>query len=288
MPGAARGAADRDGRRPSHGALRRRAARVGQDFGGWRRRCSAPPCARYRAHHHRDGSGARGRDRQPRSRSARLLDRPGARHTRRAARSRDGHPPLARWSIEYGTGRLQPASLDATMLPPPIAWWQTAAVYQVYPRSFADTDRRRDRRPSRHHGRLDHLAWLGVDAIWISPFYPSPMADFGYDVADYTDVDPALRHARRLRRAAGRSPRSGHPRARRLRAQPHQRSSTHGSSSRARAGRARSATGTSGATRSRMARRRTTGSACSRAPRGSGIRRRSSSTCTPSSRSSPT
>jgi alpha-glucosidase len=69
-------------------------------------------------------------------------------------------------------------------------WWQTGAVYQVYPRSFADAngDGTGDLRGI--IGRLDYLAWLGVDAIWISPFYPSPMLDFGYDVADYTDVDP--------------------------------------------------------------------------------------------------
>ena len=69
-------------------------------------------------------------------------------------------------------------------------WWQTGVVYQVYPRSFADAsgDGTGDLRGITD--RLGYLAWLGVDAIWISPFYPSPMADFGYDVADYTDVDP--------------------------------------------------------------------------------------------------
>jgi alpha-glucosidase len=68
-------------------------------------------------------------------------------------------------------------------------WWQTGVVYQVYPRSFQDTDGDGvgDLRGIR--ARLDYLAGLGVDAIWISPIYPSPMADFGYDVADYTGVD---------------------------------------------------------------------------------------------------
>ena len=69
-------------------------------------------------------------------------------------------------------------------------WWETAVVYQIYPRSFCDTsgDGIGDLEGIRRH--LDHLAWLGVDALWLSPFYPSPMADFGYDVADYCDVDP--------------------------------------------------------------------------------------------------
>ena len=69
-------------------------------------------------------------------------------------------------------------------------WWKNAVVYQIYPRSFADSngDGVGDLEGIRQ--RLDHLAWLGVDAIWISPFFKSPMADFGYDVSDYCDVDP--------------------------------------------------------------------------------------------------
>jgi glycosidase len=69
-------------------------------------------------------------------------------------------------------------------------WWRDGVVYQIYPRSFQDAngDGVGDLEGIRQ--RLDHLTWLGVDAIWISPFYPSPMADFGYDVADYCDVDP--------------------------------------------------------------------------------------------------
>ena len=69
-------------------------------------------------------------------------------------------------------------------------WWQRGVVYQIYPRSFQDTN---------GDGigdlpgilKLDYCdSALGVDAIWLSPFYPSPMADFGYDVADYCDVTP--------------------------------------------------------------------------------------------------
>ncbi len=69
-------------------------------------------------------------------------------------------------------------------------WWKHGVVYQIYPRSFMDAsgDGVGDLEGIRR--RLDHLAWLGVDAIWLSPCFPSPMADFGYDVADYCDIDP--------------------------------------------------------------------------------------------------
>jgi alpha-glucosidase len=64
-------------------------------------------------------------------------------------------------------------------------------VYQIYPRSFQDSDGDGIGDLEGIRSRLDHLAWLGVDALWMSPIYPSPLADFGYDVSDYTDVDPA-------------------------------------------------------------------------------------------------
>jgi alpha-glucosidase len=69
-------------------------------------------------------------------------------------------------------------------------WWKSAVVYQIYPRSFCDTDGDGvgDLEGIRRH--LDHLQALGVDALWLSPFYRSPMKDYGYDVADYCDVDP--------------------------------------------------------------------------------------------------
>jgi len=71
-----------------------------------------------------------------------------------------------------------------------LEWWRGAVIYQIYPRSFADTngDGVGDLNGITQH--LDHVASLGVDAVWISPFYTSPMKDFGYDVADYCDVDP--------------------------------------------------------------------------------------------------
>ena len=69
-------------------------------------------------------------------------------------------------------------------------WWQRGTVYQVYPRSFMDSGGDGVGDLPGLVSRLDYLRWLGVDAVWISPIYPSPMKDFGYDVADYTDVHP--------------------------------------------------------------------------------------------------
>jgi alpha-glucosidase len=71
-------------------------------------------------------------------------------------------------------------------------WWQDAVVYQIYPRSFADSDGDGVGDLEGIRGRLDYLRWLGVDAVWLSPIYPSPMADFGYDVSDYCDIDPVF------------------------------------------------------------------------------------------------
>ena len=83
--------------------------------------------------------------------------------------------------------RDQPASNDATQRAP---WWQTGVIYQIYPRSFQDSngDGVGDLRGIAQ--RLPHLIELGVDALWLSPIFTSPMADFGYDIFDYTDIDP--------------------------------------------------------------------------------------------------
>jgi alpha-glucosidase len=69
-------------------------------------------------------------------------------------------------------------------------WWQRGIIYQVYPRSFMDSNGDGVGDLPGIISRLDYLRWLGVDAVWISPIYPSPMKDFGYDVADYTGVHP--------------------------------------------------------------------------------------------------
>lgn len=69
-------------------------------------------------------------------------------------------------------------------------WWRGAAIYQIYPRSFQDSNGDGIGDLAGIIRRLDHVARLGVDGIWISPFFTSPMADFGYDVSDYRDVDP--------------------------------------------------------------------------------------------------
>src|SRR5512133_1852035 len=69
-------------------------------------------------------------------------------------------------------------------------WWQRGVIYQIYPRSFMDSNGDGVGDLPGIFSRLDYLQWLGVDAIWLSPIYPSPMADFGYDVADYTGIHP--------------------------------------------------------------------------------------------------
>jgi alpha-glucosidase len=69
-------------------------------------------------------------------------------------------------------------------------WWQEGIIYQIYPRSFQDTNGDGIGDLNGIVRRLDYLHWLGANAIWISPFFPSPMADFGYDITDYCGVDP--------------------------------------------------------------------------------------------------
>ena len=129
------------------------------------------------------------------------------------------------------------------------SWWRGAVIYQIYPRSFLDTNGDGVGDLPGIIQRLDYVASLGVDAIWIAPFFRSPMADFGYDIADYRDVDPLFGTLddfdRLLAKAHGAGPegddRSG--------AQPHLRPSMPGSRRAAKATTTPRPTGTCGPTR---------------------------------------
>ena len=89
-------------------------------------------------------------------------------------------------------GPAHPVEVDDghDAFPPPRPWWHDAVIYQVYPRSFQDADGDGVGNLAGIVRRLDYLTWLGVDAIWLSPIFPSPLVDFGYDVSDSTAVDP--------------------------------------------------------------------------------------------------
>ena len=170
-----------------------------------------------------------------------------------------------RWRPPPPPASSKPRKPDGTDAP----WWQRGVIYQIYPRSFQDSD---GDGIGDLHGiaqRLDYLAWLGVDAIWISPIFPSPMADFGYDVADYCDVDPLFGTLADFDRLLAAGPRARAQAAPRLRAQPHLRPASLVRREPRRRATTRSATGTSGATRRRTAGRPTTGSATSAARPGS-------------------
>jgi hypothetical protein len=82
-----------------------------------------------------------------------------------------------------------------------MSWWKSAVIYQIYPRSFQDTDGDGVGDLRGIVRRIPYLIELGVDAIWISPIFRSPMADFGYDVSDYIDIDPLFGTMQRTRSA---------------------------------------------------------------------------------------
>src|SRR4051812_8538407 len=69
-------------------------------------------------------------------------------------------------------------------------WWQHAVFYEIYPRSFADSNNDGTGDLNGITAKLDYLQSLGIDAIWITPCFPSPQVDFGYDVSDYENIDP--------------------------------------------------------------------------------------------------
>lgn len=99
------------------------------------------------------------------------------------------------------SGRLQHSD-------PAFRWWQKGVIYQIYPLSYMDSDGDGSGDLRGIIKRLDYCCWLGVDAVWLSPIYPSPLIDFGYDVSDFTDIHPLfgtlddfdhlIREARRL------------------------------------------------------------------------------------------
>src|SRR5690349_21476582 len=100
---------------------------------------------------------------------------------------------LSEAAVSSRTARMNTAAAKH-MTPPAVApansWWRGATIYQIYPRSFLDSNGDGVGDLPGILQRLDYVAELGVDAIWIAPFFRSPMADFGYDVADYRAVDP--------------------------------------------------------------------------------------------------
>ncbi|MFP5416740.1 MAG: alpha-amylase family glycosyl hydrolase [Actinomycetes bacterium] len=81
---------------------------------------------------------------------------------------------------------------ETVVTSPGAEWWRQAVVYQIYPRSFADSNGDGIGDLPGILSRIDYLAGLGIDAVWLSPFYPSALADGGYDVADYRDIDPRI------------------------------------------------------------------------------------------------
>src|SRR4051812_41469792 len=82
------------------------------------------------------------------------------------------------------------ANITACMEQTGYLWWQQGIIYQIYPRSFQDTNGDGIGDLKGIISKLEYLHWLGIDVIWISPIYPSPMKDFGYDISNYTEVHP--------------------------------------------------------------------------------------------------
>ncbi len=88
-------------------------------------------------------------------------------------------------------------------------WWRGAVIYQIYPRSFMDSNGDGIGDLKGVIDKLDYIASLNVEAIWLSPFFTSPMKDFGYDISNYRDVDPMFGTLERLRPPGRSGPRAG-------------------------------------------------------------------------------
>ena len=105
-----------------------------------------------------------------------------------------------------------------------MTWWSASCFYEIYVRSFQDSNDDGVGDLNGVTGRLPYLQDLGVNALWITPFYPSPQVDFGYDVSDHEAVDPLFGTLADFDRLLAEAHRRGHPRRHRHRAQSHVRS----------------------------------------------------------------
>src|SRR5580765_1380990 len=99
-----------------------------------------------------------------------------------------GRSAAALLALSTGSLQAQRPSTAPTPASPP--WWTHATIYEIYPRSFQDSNGDGIGDLNGITQRLDYLKSIGVDAIWIGPMYPSPQVDFGYDISDYENVDP--------------------------------------------------------------------------------------------------
>jgi len=159
-------------------------------------------------------------------------------------------------------------ALDSSRSP----WWQGAAIYQIYPRSFQDSNGDGVGDLPGIARRLHHVARLGVDAIWISPFFTSPMRDFGYDVADYCGIDPVFGTMADFDALVA-------PGSSSTRSMPIPRTSISGSQKAARTAVIPGRTGTSGTIPAKTAPRPATGNRCSAARPGPGMAAAANITC---------